>query len=181
MPNSRKKRKIGYIDRSVIIENQTKKQNVVDGAKAEAVNIKFNSPERFFTHKLVKYNDMNLNTYDPSYCQAYVMNNEICVLVAPIFNESQIPVSVTFQEAALRTGENISGRRKKGAWKCNESANILSVKFNDDSVLQLKTPVGGQVLEINEKLNENPDMMRLKRIGEGFVAIIYPNTKLPSL
>lgn len=175
-----KRKRAGYIDRSVIIEHQTKKMNMIEGLLPEAVSGHITSPERFYTHKLVKY--CSADTYDMSFCPAYVKHNEICVLVAPkLCNDELSIVSVSFQNAALHTGDKISGKRKKGAYIVQNGVILCTATLSDGTSLDLRTPIGGQVLEINENILTRPELLLSSRLGEGFIAIVYPNTKLPSL
>jgi len=175
---SKKRKRVGYIDRAVIIENQSKKQNAAEHIKAVPVNSSVNSPERFFTHKLVVYSSDG-SSIDKTYFEAYVMNNEICVLIAPVWDSAVL--SVEFNSNALQAKENISGKRKKGAFKCNAGASLCTITFADGSSTVLRCPIGGQVLELNEKLMDQPSLMASSRIGKGYIGAMFPFTKLPSL
>lgn len=180
---SKKRRRIGYIDRAVIIENQTKKQNVADNIRAESVCGRMNSPERFFTHKLVVYSSVSDSEdeviVDRTFFEAYVMNNEICVLVAPVF--SSTVVSIDFNSSAIRSKDNISGKRKKGAFKCNAGTHICTFNFEDGTSTAVRCPIGGQLLEMNERIIESPDLVTNHRLGKGYACVMFPFTKLPTL
>jgi len=174
--HGRKKRKVGYIDRAVIIENQTKRQEVVEGARPLPVSSKINTYERFFTHKLAK-----CEGGEDGYCEAYVMQNEICVVVSPEISGSLVVDGITFANAAILGSDKISGKRKKGAWKCAAGALLCTLRLADGSTRELRTPIGGQVLEVNTNVQADPTLLQRSRIGDGFLAVIYPSTKLPKL
>jgi len=117
---------------------------------------------------------------------AYIMANGICVLTATSpWLEGNV-VSVCF-EKSLST-EAISGKKKKGARKIRPDTKLCTIVLvNQEGQLesrrevQLFSPVGGQVLELNTLLVESPLLVATQALGRGFVAVVFPDEELPSL
>jgi hypothetical protein len=169
-----KRKRQGYVDRDQI--NAMKKMNISEGLKAEKTSNNFHSIERHFSHKLVKYTDDG--KVDSAYCEVMVMLNDICVLVAPNSSD-KVPRSISYR-SSIGT-DKVSGKRKKGAFKSSPGCGICTVTYDDSYSIELKTPIGGQVLELNENLLLNPNLLNENPVGEGYLAIIFPNSKLPSI
>ena len=167
----------------------------VTGVKAESICTKMNSPERVFTHKLMVYKQAPIADgtssdsksssscsmiMDENYCPVYVMYNEMCVLMAPACLSKEVQ-TITYDEKILKAGERIHGKRKKGAYSLHQGGIIAVLTYIDGTEHTLKTPVGGCVFEINENIMACPQLINRKRVGEGYIAVIYPRTKLPQL
>lgn len=143
-----------------------------DDVYSEKVVNKTGSFEKRFTHKLCKAGD--------DYLDAFVLINDIVVLVPSQAFDPALISKIVWSEFDRSIGE-MHGKRKKGAPKVKSDAPICQIHFHDGGVCELKTPVGGQLIEVNEKLIT--DFNKLANndpfSGERFVAIIYPLTKLP--
>jgi glycine cleavage system H lipoate-binding protein len=166
-----KKRKAGvYIDRTQILSDSLKLPNVLDKTKAVACETnKHCSLEKRFKNKLVVEGDDEI-------LDAMVLNNDICVLM------SKIPLkvnSVAFSDV-INT-DNISGKQKKGAQTIKAGYVVCTVETIDRGPVKLKTPVGGKLLEFNDALQRDPSLLDVQYNGKGFIAVIYPNTEIPSL
>ena len=108
------------------------------------------------------------------------MINEIVVLVpGQSFDTAQIE-KVMWSEFDKSVGD-MHGKRKKGAPKVKSDAPICEVHFKNGIIWELKSPVGGQLIELNENLLTNHGILGRNGPynGERYVAIIYPTTKLP--
>lgn len=161
-----KKRKRVHVDRGDVLDQLGKKPNISSALHPQGIEGKMGSFERHFTHKLV--------VEDPNYLDAYVMNNDICVLFP---KQSLTVVAIDY----LVSTDNMSGRRKKGALKIKADSSICNVTLSTGTVIGLKTPVGGQVLEINQLIQSNFEWLLDLECGERYVVIIFPDTKVPSL
>mmetsp|Transcript_23761 Transcript_23761/g.44121 ORF Transcript_23761/g.44121 Transcript_23761/m.44121 type:complete len:230 (+) Transcript_23761:130-819(+) len=170
-----RKRKHVYIDRTQKLATAGRegiRPGLSDNVFAAKVVTKTGSFEKRFTHKLCKADD--------EFLDAYVMINEIVVLVpGQSFDTTQIE-SVKWSEFDKSVGD-MHGKRKKGAPKVKSDAPICEVHFKNGSICELKTPVGGQLIELNENLMNNHDLLASNDPynGERYMAIIYPTTKLP--
>ncbi|CAN0357059.1 unnamed protein product, partial [Ectocarpus fasciculatus] len=56
---------------------------------------------------------------------------------------------------------------------------LCTVEMADGTSRQLTTPVGGQVLELNNRLESQPELLKSDPHGTGYVAVVYPDTELP--
>lgn len=113
----------------------------------------------------------------PNVLDAIVLQNGICVLISkvPMTNVQQIEFC-----AKLNT-DGISGRQKKGALKLRAGVVICTVSFTDGSVVELLAPVGGKLLELNDMVCQKPELLSLKYDSEGYLAVLYPDTEIPTL
>ena len=185
-------------------------KKIIIGATAEPVSDGTNSRERFFTHKLVVYkrpiatdgdgdgdgdgegdentpiafksstSNNDLKEVDDDYCPVYIMYNEMCILTAPSSLAKEVK-SIRYEENLLKANDKIHGKRKKGALRVRPGATVAVLTYIDDTEHTLKTSVGGSVFEINENVITRPQLIQEERVGEGYIAVIYPKTKLPQL
>ncbi len=127
------------------------------------------SLEKLYKHRLTVTSDSNI-------MDAMVLHNNICVLM------SKTPLNalkVSFADNMCT--ENVSGKLKKGAQTIKAGCTICSVVIDGGDVVQLKTLVGGKLLEMNEALLANPTLLNTHHNSTGFVAIVYPDTEIPTL
>lgn len=173
------KRKRTYIDRSQVLSELSKPSNVMEGIVARACDTTtVGSLERHFKHKLVANNEIQQTDNDTvvEVLTAMVMHNELCVLVC---NE---PCRVDRMEYIIAADSDaISGKRKKGAKYVKSGRTIARITMADGSCKDLVTPVGGQLLETNDRLVDNPNLLWDQPHGTGYVAVVYPDTDLPGL
>jgi glycine cleavage system H lipoate-binding protein len=160
----RKKQRL-HLDRGDVLDALGKKPNISTAVETGLVSSKMGSYERHFTHKLF--------VSDDDYLDAYILRNDICVL----FTKKNINASSFLFHVAL---EVMSGRRKKGARKIKADTVICEITTTEGQVLALKTPVGGQLLELNEGLAANLQLLENIHSGERYIAVIFPDTKIPS-
>lgn len=162
-----------YVDRNVVLRESNKLPNIALGIHAIPCigREKTGSLERHFKHKL---SDSDKNS---PMLTAMVLNNDICILV--IESDIQAIVSVCFCVEA--DSDSISGKKKKGAKKIKANSPILKLNFTNGSTIEYLTPVGGQLLETNLNLLLHPNLLLEQPCGAGFVAVIYPDTEIPSL
>ena len=162
-----------YVDRNVVLRESNKLPNIAFGIHAIPCvgKEKTGSLERHFKHKLSD------SDKDSPMLTAMVLNNDICVLV--IESDIQAIVSASFSVEA--DSDSISGKKKKGAKKIKANSPILTLNFTDGSTREYLTPVGGQLLETNLNLLLQPNLLLEQPCGAGFVAVIYPDTEIPSL
>jgi hypothetical protein len=174
------KRKRTYIDRSQVLSGLSKPSNVIEGVVARACDTTtVGSLERHFKHKLVAdkeiQNDGSLGC-TTVVLTAMVMRNELCVLVC------SAPCRVDRLEYVIAAdSEAISGKRKKGAKYVAAGRVIARITRADGSVAELVTPVGGQLLETNDRLADCPALLWDQPAGTGYVAVVYPDTDVPGL
>ena len=162
-----------YVDRNAVLRDSNKLPNVLHGIQAAPCvgKEKNGSLERHFKHKLTDSDD------NSSMLSAMVLNNDICVLV--LESGAKNVLSIKFIVEA--DGNLISGKKKKGAKKIKAGSPILTVTFIDGTSKEYYTPIGGQLLETNTNLITQPNLLSDQPCGTGFIAVLYPDTELPSL
>ena len=145
---------------------------ITDNLKSGKVINKIGSFEKRFTHKL--YRD------EEDFLQAYVMINDIVVLVPGQTFDPSVIKDICWNEFERSVG-SMHGKRKKGAPKVKADDCICVVNFKDGTSCELKTPIAGQLIELNEKIITNFEKLGNNDHynGERYVAIIYPTTKVP--
>jgi hypothetical protein len=161
----RKKQRL-HLDRGDVLDALGKKPNISSSVETAVVSQRMGCYERHFTHKLF--------VAEEDYLDAYVLWNDICVL----FTKEIIHASSIQYDVQVESG--MSGRRKKGARKIKADTVICQITTRDEKILTLRTPVGGQLLELNEGLQEKLEILQNLQSGERFVAVIFPDTKIPS-
>lgn len=165
-----KKRKSVYVDRSQVMYDRNKMPNIMESIKAVACESgKHCSLEKRFKYKLVVDGD-------ESVLDAMVMHNDICILMSKCPRKCS---NVAFHESI--STEEISGRQKKGAVTIRFGSVICSIIDDSGNTIELKTPVGGKLLEFNDGLVQCPQLLETHYNSSGYIAIIYPNTEIPSL
>lgn len=130
------------------------------------------SPEYRFVKKLFVPNSCE-------YLQLLVLPNELCVAFLPSTLDSCDIESLKFMVDVVN--EEICGKRKKGAKLIKAGAVLAKVKDSCGVEFVLKTPVGGHILEMNNSLGNDVSPFHLNRYKEGYLAIIMPDTAVPSL
>lgn len=76
-----------------------------------------------------------------------------------------------------RSKSVVKGKRKKGGIILKPDANLAQITCDDGTEYMLKACVPGTLLEVNERLMEQPDLLMTKSSSEAFVAIIMPGHK----
>lgn len=162
-----------YVDRSQVLKESNRQPNIANGVIASACTEKerTGSLERHFKHMLCSSNN------EPCMLTAMVMHNDICVLVI----KSNIGGVSAANFKIEVDADSISGKKKKGAKKVTAGSSVLLLTFSDGSVREYITPVGGQLLETNLNLLSHPNLLLDQPCGTGYIAVIYPDTEIPSL
>jgi hypothetical protein len=162
----RQKRKV-FFDRNEVFQSKAKRPNISPRLEVEAVTEtgKMGNYQRLFAKKFL--------VDDPLYLDAMVLLNDICVLFP------KKPLSASSINFPIDL-EIMSGRKKKGARKIKADTVVCILTLTDGSTLELRTPIGGQLLEYNELLTSNLDLLQDVSSGERYVVILYPDTAMPS-
>lgn len=166
-----KKRKLGYIDRTQTLSNSRKLPNVLP--RTQAVVSQRNRKYTFackFKHRLTVPGD-------DSVLDALVLENDICVLLCkePVRGAGKVVFPFNL------TTEGVSGRMKKGAQVLKAGTKISTISLANGTTVNFTTPVGGKLLELNDRIIAEPSLLENSHDNEGFIAILYPDTEIPSL
>lgn len=115
---------------------------------------------------------------DPSFMMAYTLLNGISVMYcsAAVFGEGNVMAgkSIKFSDNINSTTSNLSGKRKKGAIKIKRGATLCQLNMSDGSVINLRSPIAGEIVEINTLLNDNMSLLRSEN-GDGYVMVLLRN------
>ena len=170
---SKQKRGNAYVDRSQVLKDSNRQPNVSRAVVAIPCidKEKTGSLERHFKHMLCSSKD------DATMLTAMVMHNDICVLV--LKKNTKNVASIVFKVKV--DSDSISGKKKKGAKMLKAGSSILQINFSDGSTGEYFSPIGGQLLEINNILLSSPNLLFDQPCGTGFIAVIYPDTEIPNL
>ena len=129
--------------------------------------------ERYFTEKyFIDPKDENEDM-----C-VLVHSNRVCVLALapthPILKNKKTVENVNFQISpeTNRLDNKASGKLKKGAQLLSRNAALCEVTTSDGDKYILKCCVPGSLLEVNENLIQNPELLLLKPLSEGYIAIV---------
>nr|QZL12161.1 simiate [Microvelia americana] len=110
-----------------------------------------------------------------------IHSNGVCVIsLAPSHNivKSKLSIdSVNFQvcEDINRLNNKVSGKLKHGAQKVKPISDLLIVKLSDGSEKFVHCAIAGKLLEVNEKLIDDPSIMIREPDDVGYIAIILPD------
>jgi hypothetical protein len=138
--------------------------------------------------------------HDENYLEALVLPNNICVLLIPIefFNNLRQKQRRSLNDVHhenfhlkfLVATDVASGKRKKGASNIRAGDRLIRMvyEFSKDNIvsysetIEFRTPVGGQLLELNESIIMNTSFMSTNYSSDyDHIGVIYPNTAIPSL
>ena len=151
-------------------------------------NASYNSIEKRFKYKLTQRElIVNVDILD-----AFVLHNEICVLMFTDDQRKRLSLhglnNLNFKFDSKIDTSNISGKQKKGANNI-KAGDIIARVINDCSTIDVdnqieihfKSPIGGKLLEFNERLFSLFPILDGNNHGRDYVAIIYPESEIPSI
>lgn len=102
---------------------------------------------------------------------------------------------VKFPKAAssgsAQADKKLSGRRKRGAKVLSRDALLCEIEYSERSpigsgdsgtedqkkMLAVRAMIHGKLIELNERLLEDPQLVAKKPLGAGFIAILDPNVR----
>ncbi|XP_017768858.1 PREDICTED: protein Simiate [Nicrophorus vespilloides] len=111
--------------------------------------------------------------------------NRICMLSLaenhPIMKEKKPIKRINFEidDKIDRLKNSASGKGKKGAQKLAPDSIICYVETETESY-PVYSCIKGKLIEINEKLIENPNLLVEKPVNEGYIALLLPVLSLYS-
>lgn len=129
-----------------------------------------NSDERLFKYKLQDSNN-NVEVLD-----CYIMNNSVCVVKLSAQFQYEIK---SFTYLVDYNEDDVQGKKKKSAIKLQPGSPICHVTTTSGESLELCSPVGGQLLEVNNRFQSQPELLLDKTNQSSYIAIIFPNVTFP--
>ncbi|XP_014204805.1 uncharacterized protein LOC106636804 [Copidosoma floridanum] len=113
----------------------------------------------------------------------YIHSNRVCMItLAPshiIFQKNLTIESCSYQvtEKLDRTKNKVSGKGKRGAQPMQKNSYLCRLTCSDGSVYMIRCCMNGKLLEVNEKLLENPELLKQPPHSGGYIAVVLPNLK----
>ncbi|GFT91925.1 protein Abitram [Nephila pilipes] len=126
--------------------------------------------ERYFKTRIIPAYDECVLTH----------SNRLCLITLapthPILKENIDVVSVNFGPVGQinRLSNKVSGKFKRGGQRLNEKSVLCSVKCSNDCEYTIYSCISGSLVEVNERLLDNPKLLKEKPWSEGFIGIILP-------
>jgi hypothetical protein len=114
---------------------------------------------------------------DNTFMQAFTLLNGISVLYccADAVPNGDVNVeSIAYSSKVASTTSNLSGKRKKGAIKIMRGDVLCHLLLSDGTKVHLRSPIAGQIVEINDLLNANTDLLRSEN-GDGYMLVMLRN------
>lgn len=150
-------------------------QHLVDGRECPSIINDFdeNCPglvDRYFTRFYYRKSDTENEDH-----QILIHSNRICLVgLAPSHIAFVKGIkSVDFNIGNTDRRENhCSGKGKKGAMNLQPSSALAIITCNDDTQYKIISCITGKLIEVNERLIDNPEL--LAQEGNGYVAICLP-------
>lgn len=115
-----------------------------------------------------------------------VLPNRICVLVfngkksMDVRDDIAITItSISYTEGLEEKTKEVTGKKKKNSVyiEAGDTLCVVYYKTNDDDNIKsykLCSPLGGHLLETNDKIIKNPNLILEQSNDKGFVAVIFP-------
>lgn len=130
--------------------------------------------ERFFTKFLYQKSarDGSLEDHD-----VFVHSNGICLVgiaaTHPAFGKEIL--AVDFDIGNVDRSQNVvKGKSKKGGMILQEGTTLCKIQCSDGSEYGIASCVQGKLVEVNKRLQSDPNL--LKTEGEGYIAVILPKS-----
>lgn len=126
--------------------------------------------ERYFTPKIIAQYDQCVLKH----------SNRLCIITLaashPILSKNLKVKSVHFDTSGNqnRLNNKVSGKFKKGGQKLKENSVLCTVICSDESEHILYSCISGKLVEINERLIENPNLLTEKPWSDGYIGIVLP-------
>uniref|UniRef100_A0A1I7Z5X0 Protein Abitram n=1 Tax=Steinernema glaseri TaxID=37863 RepID=A0A1I7Z5X0_9BILA len=73
-----------------------------------------------------------------------------------------------------RSKMKVVGKSKKGALQLQPETRLCILEFSDGSELTIRAGIKGLLLEVNARLEKNPDLVRTARENQGYICLLMP-------
>lgn len=126
--------------------------------------------ERYFTPKMIdEYHQ----------CVLKHSNRLSIITIAPshpILAKNLTVMSVHFDSTGNenRLCNKVSGKFKKGGQRLKKESVLCTVKCSDECEYTLYSCIPGTLVEVNQRLIENPSLLTEKPWSDGYIGIILP-------
>ena len=114
-----------------------------------------------------------------------VLPNRICVLVfngkkSIGINDNDITlISISYAEGLEEKTKEVTGKKKKNSAyiEAGDTICVISYKIKDDDNVKtynLCSPIGGHLIETNDKIINNPNLIIDQSNDHGYIAVLFP-------
>ncbi|XP_062986278.1 protein Abitram [Elgaria multicarinata webbii] len=132
--------------------------------------------ERYFTRWYKP--DVKGNQYEDHCILQH--SNRICVITIadahPLLQKKKTIQSISYQISAncSRLQNKVSGKSKRGAQFLTELAPLCRILCSDGEEYTIYSCIRGRLIEVNEKILDNPSLLQEKPSTEGYIAVVLP-------
>lgn len=107
-------------------------------------------------------------------------SNRICVLTLALthslLTEHKQISKIDFQVANIdRLNNTVSGKGKRGAQLLSPTTILFHINCTDGSKYPVYSCVSGKLVEVNERLKDNPNLIVEKPLDQGYLAVVLPS------
>lgn len=124
----------------------------------------------------------NASTVERVYLDAWVMDNNLCILMLPFHLDHVISVETNvdlfkIKPISVLQGKAAKAKMKKGVRLVDAREVIMELTFRDPSseqeiVYHLVSPIQGKLLEINSQIRSNPRLLFERPFSDGYIAVL---------
>ncbi|XP_063306640.1 protein Abitram [Pelobates fuscus] len=107
-------------------------------------------------------------------------SNRICVITLaechPLLQTGKTIQNINYQISpnCSRLQNKVSGKSKRGAQFLTEFAPLCRILCSDGEEYTIYSCIRGRLLEVNERILENPELLQEKPSTEGYIAVVLP-------
>jgi len=160
-------------------EKSLESENGDESEPKETTQTKFKEPSP--VNALASVNSSGPNIAPQDHVKILLHSNGICVLTLapshPILTKRLKAKTIDFQvsKKVNRLQNAVRGKGKKGGqFFADDKQTVAFVSCDDGSRYALRNGVRGALMEVNERLVDQPDLLTSDPFGQGFLAIILP-------
>lgn len=130
--------------------------------------------ERYYT----KYYRRNVHNESNNDTLVLVHSNRVCVLMLserhPIVEKS---LEIQSIESLASVNQSMSGKSKRGADYVQPNKLLYRIRCVDQQNFTICASIKGRLVELNDQIIQNPQLLREKPQGEGYLAVFIPSLK----
>uniref|UniRef100_A0A7S0ZEJ5 Protein Abitram n=1 Tax=Timspurckia oligopyrenoides TaxID=708627 RepID=A0A7S0ZEJ5_9RHOD len=128
--------------------------------------------------------DVPKTTLDQHFTRFYSIEHDICVcrhnngilmlMIAEHHSVIKNLSSIAVEKIEFRDVAQVSGKRKRGGTTIQDGTKLASVFMSDGTVIEVRSPVRGVLLEINDALCTKPELIQNDPFNRGYLCTVLP-------